>query len=427
MDSHQSVDSFATTTSDTSVKSVADIVDGVHKLAIEEGDDYQVHEDELVTLGEVNLYILDDSGALEDLENAFGYHVDIATQELQHAYRPVYTRALLERVNQWTDQILREFPLASNQRLLDHVDSYRLNKKKCRIWNRNGNINDNTIQVEYLSRVEMHPDFQSRYGKNSEQIKALRCYNKNRAQDCIDTPYTFITFDRCFLNERKDTAKMKTAKTCAPITQVVCFGLGALDLKKNFYHHAIQYMAIFSIIQTLNHHYHQTNPDRPLIKLVLQDPNYELKDREILRKLFNSNDNISFVSDPDGLLAIDADTLVVTAFLPVQMPLVQIMTDLFSENPTQGPAAILCDVMKFDTGKREYPLSERASSAVFQHFATHYERKEDGFEDHGLEDELVVDAYGDDWAERNSMYWLSKMDLWARKGGTNQERSFVGY
>lgn len=455
MDSHQSADLFATTTPDTSVVSAADVVNGVHKLAIEKEDDYEVHEDEFVTLEGINLYNPEDSDALEDLENAFGYLVDIATQELQHAHRPVYTRALLERVKYWADQIRGELPLASDQRVLDHVDAYGLNKKEYRVWNRNGNINANTLQVEYLSRVEMHPEFQRRYGNHSEQIKALRRYNKNRAQDCIDTPYTFITFDRCFLNEQKDTATMsrywnaiqhtkhlwiasssrrqlietfqETAKKCAPITQVVCFGLGVLNLKKNFYHSAIQYMAVFSIIQTLNHHYYQTNPDRPFIRLVLQDPNYELKDHEILRKLFNSNDNISFVSDPDGLLAIDAGTLVVTAFLPVQMPLVQSMTDLFSENPTQGPAAILCDVMKVGTGKREYSLIERASQAVFRHFATHYERKENGFEDHGLEDELMVDAYGDDWAERNSMYWLNKMDLWMRKGGTNQGRSFVGY
>jgi hypothetical protein len=130
-------------------------------------------------------------------------------------------------------------------------------------------------------------------------------YNKDSKNDCIDTPYTFITFDRQCLNEHQDTAKMQeywaammhtkrlwkesssrrklredfeeTAKRCVPITQVVCFGLGALNLNKKFYHSAIQYMAVFSIIQILNDFYRQTDPDRHAIKLVLQDPNYEIK------------------------------------------------------------------------------------------------------------------------------------------------------
>ncbi|KAH6876059.1 hypothetical protein BKA58DRAFT_438011 [Alternaria rosae] len=342
MDSHQSVDSFATTTSDTSVKSVADIVDGVHKLAIEEEDDYQVHEDELVTLGEVNLYISDDSGALEDLENAFGYHVDIATQELQHAHRPVYTRALLERVKYWTDQIRQEFPLASNQRLLDHVDSYGLNKEKCRIWNRNGNTNANTTQVEYLSRVEMHPDFQSRYGNHSEQIKALRCYNKDRAQDCIDTPYTFITLDRCFLNERKDTAKMTIA---APIKKIVYFGLGRVS-PAYMYDSLFQNMAVLSMALDLVKHYEAAGIKQEKIQIVLQGPWYEETDWTLFRELHQTmgcktSTDLDFVQDPDGLLVIDSSTMVVAPHLPKMFPWSQIIADLFASG--SGLAVIIGD------------------------------------------------------------------------------------
>ncbi|CAN9222805.1 unnamed protein product [Alternaria alternata] len=176
-------------------------------------------------------------------------------------------------------------------------------------------------------------------------------------------------------------------------------------------------MAVFSIIQTLNQFYHQTNSNRPAIKLVLQDPNYEIKDHQILKRLSNDGDNISFVSDPEGLLAIDAGTLVVTAFLPVQMPLVQVIADLFSKDPTEGPAAIICDIMTVDVEKREYSLSDRASPAVARFLTNHYEKAEDGFDDHGLEDELMADAYGDDW--ENRFYWLNWMDLWVRKFDTN--------
>jgi len=196
--------------------------------------------------------------------------------------------------------------------------------------------------------------------------------------------------------------------------------MGALNLKKNWYQSAIQYMAIFSIIATLNQYYRQADSAQPLIKLVLQDPNYETKDHEILRKLFNNDDNISFVSDPDGLLAIDAGTVVVTAHLPFQMSLVQIIADLISENPGQGPAAILCDIMEVNTEKRKYSFSERASPHVARHFTNHYEREEDRFEDHGLDDELMADVYGEDWVEKDRMYWLNNMDLWVRKRDASQ-------
>jgi hypothetical protein len=136
-----------------------------------------------------------------------------------------------------------------------------------------------------------------------------------------------------------------------------------------------------------------------------------------LKRLSNDGDNINFVSDPEGLLAIDAGTLVVTAFLPVQMPLVQVIADLFSKDPTEGPAAIICDIMTVDVEKREYSLSDRASPAVARFLTNHYEKAEDGFDDHGLEDELMADAYGDDW--ENRFYWLNWMDLWVRKFDTN--------
>ncbi|RYN27050.1 hypothetical protein AA0116_g3909 [Alternaria tenuissima] len=425
----------------TSIKLTADVIDGLRNLSVVGDNSGEGIDDEENT----NSDLLDDPDE-EDLEIVFGYPVDLIAQENQHRRRPIYTRGLLNDVKLCVDQIREGFSIGPAQRDSQNLYGYGLNHNSYKIWRLdNNNLNSNFIQVEYLSRVEMHPEFQHRYGIHSDQIRALREYNKDSKNDCIDTPYTFITFDRQYLNEHQNTAKIQeywaammhtkrlwkesssrrklreefeeTAKRCAPITQVVCFGLGALNLNKKFYHSAIQYMAVFSIIQTLNEFYRQTDSNRPAIKLVLQDPNYEIKDHQILKRLSNDGDNISFVSDPEGLLAIDAGTLVVTAFLPVQMPLVQIVADLFSKDPTEGPAAIICDIMTVDVEKREYSLSDRASPAVARFLTNHYERAEDGFDDHGLEDELMADAYGDDW--ENRFYWLNWMDLWVRRIDTN--------
>jgi hypothetical protein len=436
--------------SDPSADPAGNPINGLQGLPVGNEDDYEVHEDEYVTPEEIDSDTSGDSDTLEDLENAFRYRVDLATQDSQHERKPIYTRTMLERVKRLADQVRMELSLAPNQRTLHHIDADGLNKKKYKVWDSSRHFNANSLIVEYLSRVEMHRDFQDRYGEHSDQIQALRKYNERHKTDCIDTPYTFTTFNRKFLNEHSIAAKMRrywnaiqntrrlwmqsssremlretfrdTATKCAPITQVVCFGVGAINLDMKFYQSAIQYMAVFSIIQILNEYYRTTDSDRPSIKLLLQDPNYELKDHHLLKKMFGNDHDISFVSDPDGLLAIDAGTLIVTAFLPVQVPLVQIIADMFSEDPTRGPAAMLCDVMTVDVEKREYSLIERASPAVARHLTTHYEKKTDGFQDHGLEDELMADSYGQDWVEKNSVYWLNKMDLWVRKSSVDREQ-----
>ncbi|CAN9199481.1 unnamed protein product [Alternaria alternata] len=176
---------------ETSIELTADVIDGLRNLSVERNSSDKGIDDE----ENINSDLLDDL-VDEDLEIVFGYRVDLITQENQHKRKPIYTRGLLNDVKLFVDQI--------------------------------------------------------REGKN----------------DCIDTPYTFITFDRQYLKEHQNTAKMQeywaammhtkrlwkesssrrklredfeeTAKRCAPITQVVCFGLGALNLNKKFYHSAIQ-------------------------------------------------------------------------------------------------------------------------------------------------------------------------------------------
>jgi hypothetical protein len=285
----------------TSIELTADVIDGLRNLSVVRNSSDKGIDDE----ENINSDLLDDLDD-EDLEIVFGYRVDLITQESQHKRKPIYTRGLLNDVKLFVDQIREGFSIRPDQRGFQNLYGYGLNHNSYKIWRLdNNNLNSNFIQVEYLSRVEMHPEFQHRYGIHSDQIRALREYNKDSKDDCIDTPYTFITFDRQCLNEHQDTAKMQeywaammhtkrlwkesssrrklredfeeTAKRCVPITQVVCFGLGALNLNKKFYHSAIQYMAVFSIIQILNDFYRQTDPDRHAIKLVLQDPNYEIK------------------------------------------------------------------------------------------------------------------------------------------------------
>jgi hypothetical protein len=375
---------------------------------------------------------------------AFEHQVDLVALESGYAYdnEPIYTRALLRYMKIWTDHITRDLRVPIADRRLQQVAFPGTNGKVYDVWDWE-NCRANSLRVHYLARVEMHPDFQRDFGEHTDQIKLLRRYNKDCENECIDAPFAFETYTRKFKNEHLDEKKLadyhkaifhtkalwqknssremlietfqQFAKSSAPITQIVCFGLGALDLRKSFYHSLVQYMAIFTISRALEKFYRQTDSTRAPIKLVLQDPNYEFKDHFILRKLFNEDDNISFVDDPDGLLAIDAGSLVVTSFLPVQMPLVQIIADMFHGDPTQGPVAIICDTMEVNPDKGLYSLEDRASPATARFFTDHYDKFASDFLYHGLDEEFMAGVYGDDWKKLDRYYWLNYMDMRVRK------------
>jgi hypothetical protein len=88
---------------------------------------------------------------------------------------------------------------------------------------------------------------------------------------------------------------------------------------------------------------------------------------------------IDFVNDPDGLLAIMHNTLVVTAFVPNQYPLLQIIADL-------------CDRVHVNTKQELYTLYNRTSPAVARMPSHRYVMLDGDFEDHELEPDLDEDT-----------------------------------
>jgi hypothetical protein len=126
---------------------------------------------------------------------------------------------------------------------------------------------------------------------------------------------------------------------------------------------------------------------------------------------------IKFMEDPDAFLAVDAHTLVVTAFLPVGVPLMQIMADLFAKGVKSGPAAFICDIMNLAAGKKKYSDRDRGTPAVAKFLLNEYDRNIDGFNDHVLEPELAKELIG--WLHcsggKERRYWLTSMDMWKWK------------
>lgn len=200
------------------------------------------------------------------------------------------------------------------------------------------------------------------------------------------------------------------ASSYKPITKIVCFGLGALNHDKAWYESSLQHITAFTMAKHLEEAYKKRfSHDKP-VQVILQDPCYTQKDQELLKRLYEGG-SLSFASDPEALLAIDSNTIVLTAFLPIGYPLMQVITDMFYGTTGAGPAAIVSDSMELDPQRELYTLGDRSSPAVARFLTEQYVMSD--FKDQVLEKELAEDLFGVE--ETNRPYWLTKMQLHLRK------------
>lgn len=171
----------------------------------------------------------------------------------------------------------------------------------------------------------------------------------------------------------------------------------------------LQHLTVFSIADELNALHVSRDPACPPIQIIAQDPCYEQKDRNLLQEL--TAHPIEFgLTDSETLLAIDANTLMVTAFLPTSVPLMQIIADLFAGLPGKGPAMMLCDEIEVSTKKRNYCFRNRGAPHVARYVKQGYSKWPGKFVD--LDEALVEEA---GWEGRKGAYWLRSMGLYLRK------------
>jgi hypothetical protein len=304
-----------------------------------------------------------------------------------------------------------------------------------------------------MPHVEFDAEFQRRFGDHTWQLPVLRVYNQGvySKGTHLPVPYALVV-DEWVMKEDHLYPKLMTkyrdkfwhsqarrggSKSCAslkktiigaaaisaPIKQIMCFGLGYLRLNNDGFNSSVyQHMAVFGSAKSLGRYYERPGQECEKIKIYLQDPSCEQKDRILLRELHermgcSETSEVHFVSEPDGLLAIDRNTLVVTSFVPNQYPLLQIIADLFMQR--SGPAAILCDRITVDPEQSLYTLYNRSSPAVARMLSRRYMVLKKGFEDHELEPDLNETIYGN---STDRVYWLHLMDLYVRKGTESYTR-----
>lgn len=189
------------------------------------------------------------------------------------------------------------------------------------------------------------------------------------------------------------------------ITKIVGFGIGSLHWKSAI----IQYFTILTIVETLEVAYRLRNPLSPAIELVFQDPYYDARDKLLFRYIFPRQ--VRIVDDPQGFLELDRNSLVVTCHLPIDVPLLQIIADMFWEDRKNGPAGFICD-RDYQRKRERYCIRDRSSPRVLE-FLEDYCC--DDFDDHQVERELS------DALEMHRSYWL--WDVYCFWRPQTQERS----
>jgi hypothetical protein len=348
---------------------------------------------------------------------------------------PVFTHKLLQQIADHVKIINAEQTKPISERRVEYLEHVRDDGKNVVIWKPAASGNANSVRIEYMTRVELHPLFTSLFGNTWHRLINQSILNPHLPHTQAIAPYYISSYarapplplDQMLLNRLLTTqtlwlsspscTQLRTIITSAlsklsvPITQIVGIGLGAFAVHPAFYagsalqHISVVYLA--GVIDTYNAaHY----PHAAGVRIVLGDPCYEDADSEYMRRLAGNGDlEIEMgLSDPDVLLSVDAQTMVVSAYLPTKVPLVQILADLFGFGKDDGPGILMMDIVR-DQTSNYYCLRNRSTPHVARWLANAYIPWTGKFVGVGADVERDV-GLGPE-----NKYWVEGMGIWVRK------------
>ncbi|KAF2733587.1 hypothetical protein EJ04DRAFT_605314 [Polyplosphaeria fusca] len=306
-----------------------------------------------------------------------------------------------------------------------------------KVWEEPQTKVENEIGMNYLTYPELLSKDLASKDKRSDNMEWAQEYNNVYDKHLsIPVPFVLKSFERKKEASPTDEKKVegqvqamkimfkasgsaqkiaerftKAAQEGAQIKKIVGFGLGSVKWDKLCgeedevkeqnagFQRIWQHFTAFCIADALTRVYCETDKK---VEIVLQDPCYTATDKKFLAK--HSPVRISFVRDPKGILQVDSETLVMTAFLPFDVPMPSIIADLF--HGQKGPAGFIWDKMILDEDKKLWRAADRATPRVVE-MLKGYTR--DDFDDHDIEWEVF------DKVCRRLPYWLWAMDLFLRK------------
>ncbi|KAK0636823.1 hypothetical protein B0T17DRAFT_90884 [Bombardia bombarda] len=115
------------------------------------------------------------------------------------------------------------------------------------------------------------------------------------------------------------------------IRRIVAFGCGAL-YSRFYFRHVVHTALITVVRKILVDHYTTVSPNDTVVHCCAQDPAYNMDNIRLLQE-----QKILVLDDPDGLLAVNEETLVIA--INPGLPVRQIICDMSSRS--KGPAMMI--------------------------------------------------------------------------------------
>jgi hypothetical protein len=348
---------------------------------------------------------------------------------------PVFTHELLQQIADYVKVINAEQTKPLSERSVEYLEHIRDDGKAAVVWKPAASENANSVRIEYMTRVELHPLFTSLFGDTWKRCIDQSTLNPHLPPPQVLAPYYISSYSRApplplnqtLLNRVLATQTLWLAspsctqlrsiitsalsKLSVPITQIIGIGLGAFAVHPAFYAgSALQHITVLYLAGVIEGYNTMRYPDAAGVRVVLGDPCYEDGDSEYMRRLAGNGDlEIEMgLSDPDVLLSVDKGTMVVSAYLPTKVPLMQILADLFGSGKDDGPGILMMDIVREQTSNY-YCLRNRSAPHVARWLDNSYIPWTGKFVGVGAD------------VERNAglgpenKYWVEDMGIWVRK------------
>ncbi|KAF2826013.1 hypothetical protein CC86DRAFT_407250 [Ophiobolus disseminans] len=192
------------------------------------------------------------------------------------------------------------------------------------------------------------------------------------------------------------------AERLSNVDTIVCFELGTIACHGVYTAGALHHCFVFTITRAINE-VHDTK-GQSKVRVVLQDLFYYMEDKIVLVEQYTEG-IVEFVDDPDGLLAISENSLVLALNLSLDFPLLQTCTDL------PHPAAFIVEPLEVDPNKAIYTWCERGSPRVARMLSWQYAQL------HTLEKSVPPNIGDAVFSEDERFTWLKAMCIRIRRAG----------
>ncbi|KAF2638294.1 hypothetical protein P280DRAFT_529141 [Massarina eburnea CBS 473.64] len=300
-------------------------------------------------------------------------------------------------------QVLKNKPLRTRSFLNTAKDVLRKQKENKLIdWShmRTSSMCENEVPYEQAVKVPLRKPLEWNGVHDIERVR-------------IVLQRTVEQWDSC--STKKDLVKMvrESAVKMPRVKNIICFGLGSFAHRYGDCHcksgevevnMITQHLTALTIAETLEEYcINQTTVGQVQdpIPIILQDPGYVDIDRTLLSELsprFETRD------DPDGFLAIDENSFVIT--IACVAPVYEVLADLTAAGDCgRGPAGILGDEVNTTRSAKWATGMDWETPRMLKFLKNYDTRGFDGFV-------VAKEEFGGLW--KNDM-WLWDTQLWVRK------------